>query len=193
MTYDEIKEKYLKNEKIIWQGKPVRVPLLNKSDFLLIPLSLAFGVLLISYSLFSLIAMIAGHGIMFSLIGITFLLIGFYIIFGRLWYRRKNIKSRLYFVTDKRVFCFDTMRNNVTFDILLPDIDLTYDEKGLYFSNGNIVSDFIYNMGIDVFFRKYAKESPAFIYIDNLKEVAKLIIKNTPKEEDENNDDSLFI
>ena len=192
MTNNEIKEKYFKGDKLLWEGAPNKVPYFTKADFWLVPFSIVFGGFLLAYAIISAIMMLAGQGILFSLVGITFLLLGTYVIFIRLWYRKKRISRQVYFVTDKRVFGFDTMRDDVLFDILLRDTDLTLGDKSLELGEANSIGDFIYGLGLDVFFRKFSKETPAFKYIDNIEQVCKIIISNKQKE-DGTDDDSLFI
>ena len=97
---NNIKEKYLNNETVLWEGTPENVPLFNKFDFLLIPFSLVFGGMMIVYAVVSAIMTFSGQGIMFSLVGITAFILGFYFIFLRFWYRKKRIGREVYFVTD---------------------------------------------------------------------------------------------
>lgn len=194
MTTQEVINKYLKHEQILFCGAPQNTPLFNKSDIFMIPFTLVIGGMFIVYALISALMMIAGQGIMFSLLGITSLLLGVYILFLRIWYRKKRISRQLYFVTQKRVFAFDTLRDDVIFDILLEDVEVYSGDKSLILGETNAIGDFIYNLGLDVFFRKFAKETPAFRYISDSNEIAKIILKEkektTTKDED---DDSLFI
>lgn len=192
MDKTQIINRFLKDEKILWQGAPENVPYLNKSDIWLIPFTLLFGGAFIVYAIISAIMMFAGKSIMFSLAGITLLLMGAYILFFRIWYRKKRVSRQLYFVTDKRVFAFDTMRDDVIFDILLEDIDLYLGYKSLILSDINAIGDFIYNLGLDIFFRKFSKETPSFKYINDLNNVSRIIIsaKETVEEKD---NDSIFI
>lgn len=192
MTKEEIIRKYLNNEKILWQKKPEKVSLFNKWDILMIPLTLIFGGSLLMYAVLSFIMMIKGESFMFSLIGITSFIIGAYILFLRLWYRKKRIKKQIYFVTDKRAFAFDTMRDSVLFDIPLDETDLYLGDKSLILGNTNSIGDFVYNLGLDIFFRKLAHETPAFKYINDINEVSKIIITNAEKVVDAD-DDELFI
>jgi len=192
MNINEVKEKFLKNETILWQGKPKKAPLFQKSDIFIIPFSLIFGGMFLIYAIISAIMMFSGESIMFSLVGITCLVLGLYILVFRLWYRKKRISREIYFVTDKRVFAFDTMRDNVIFDILNSDTELYLGNNGLILGETNSIGDFIYNLGLDIFFRKFVKETPSFKYISDINEVAKIIMKNKEKIE-ETDDDSLFI
>lgn len=194
MSTQEIVNNYLKHEQILFNGTPKNTPLFNKSDIFMIPFTLIFGGAFLIYAIISALMMIAGQGIMFSLLGITCLILGIYFIFLRLWYRRKRISRQVYFVTEKRIFAFDTLRDDVVFDILLEDVEVYSGDKSLVLGETNAIGDFIYNLGLDIFFRKFAKETPAFRYIDDFSEVAKIILKakekTTQKDED---DDSLFI
>ena len=189
---NDIKEKYLNNEKVLWQGSPKKVPLFNKFDFLLVPFSLIFGGMMIMYAVVSAIMMFSGQGIMFSLVGITSLILGLYFIFFRLWYRKKRISREVYFVTEKRVFAFDTLRDNVIFDIPIEEVNLYLGNNSLILENTNSIGDFVYGMGLDIFFRKFVKETPSFKYTDEEEKVSQIIIKNIQKNEEET-DESPFI
>ena len=191
MTIQDIKDKYFNNENILWQGKPENVPTFNKWDIFLIPFTIFLGIPMIFYTVLGILAMITGSGAQFAFIGITSFVIGFYLLFLRFWYRKKRIKNLLYFVTDKRVFCFDAMRNDVIFDITLSEVDLALSDKSLVLAQPFAIGDFIYNIGLDIFLRKFAKETPSFKYIDNIEEVSEIIMTNS-KEKDAD-DDSLFI
>ncbi len=192
ISMNNIKEKYLKDETILWQGKPEKVPTFNKLDFLLVPFSLVIGGMMLVYAVVSAIMMFSGQGIMFSLAGITALLLGVYFIFLRLWYRKKRISREVYFVTDKRVFAVDTMRDNVIFDIPLENVVMYLGDHSLILGETNSIGDFVYGMGLDIFFRKFAKETPAFRYIEDIKKISDVIVKNIQKNE-ENADESPFI
>jgi len=194
MTTNEIANKYLKDEQILWQGEPKNVPIFHKSDIFILPFTILFGGFLIAYAVISAIMMIAGQGIWFSLVGITFLLMGIYILFLRLWYRKKRIKRQRYFVTNKRVFAFDTLRDDVLFDIPLNETDLYLGHKSLILTDvTNATGDFVYNLGLDIFFRKFAHETPAFKYInDEIQAVSKIIVTNSKKVVETDNDE-LFI
>ena len=137
MTNAQIKEKYFKNDTVLWEGAPNKVPVFSRADFLLVPFSLIFGGFLLGYAILSVVVMLAGQGILFSLVGITFLLLGVYLILLRLWYRKKRISREVYFVTNKRVFGFDTMRDNVLFDIPLKETELSLGYKSLELSETN--------------------------------------------------------
>ena len=83
------------------------------------------------------------------------------------------------------------MRNEVVFDIFLYETDLSLGDRSLVLAQPYAIGDFIYNIGLDIFLRKFAKETPAFKYIENIEEVSKIIMTNS-KEKDAD-DDSLFI
>lgn len=191
MTKQDIKDTYFKSEQVLWQGAPENVPTFNKWDIFLIPFTIFLGIPMIFYTIIGAVAMFTGKGAMFALVGITSFIIAFYILFLRFWYRKKRIKKLLYFVTDARVFCFDTMRDEVVFDIPLYETELGLGYKCLLLAQPYAIGDFIYNIGLDIFLRKYAKETPAFKYIHNIQEVSKIIMTNS-KEKD-TDDDSLFI
>ncbi len=190
MTKEEIIDLHLNNEKILWQGCPQKTPLFNKTDILLIPFSTILGGFLIFYAVILAQLMVKGQGILFSFVGITMLLIGLYLLLFRFWYRKKRISRQLYFITDKRVFAFDTMRDEVIFDITLEDTLLCCDKNNIILGQTNPIGDFVYNLGLDIFFRNLVSETPSFKYLENGDEVFKIITKIKEKD---TYDDSLFI
>ena len=192
MTKEEIINKHFYGEKILWQAEPNKVPLFNMWDIFIIPLTIVFGGSLLMYTVLSFMMLVKGESFMFSLIGITSFIIGVYILFLRLWYRKKRIKRQLYFVTNKRVFGFDTIRDEVIFDIPLDEADLYMGYKSLILGRTNSIGDFVYNLGLDIFFRKIAHETPSFKYIDDINGVSKIIMTNAEKVVYSDNDE-LFI
>ncbi len=192
MNTNEIINKFLNGEKILWQAHPKKPPLLHRSDIFIIPITILFGGSFLLYSLITALLMFAGKSTLFSLVGITFFIIGAYILLFRLWYRRKRISRELYFITEKRVFAFDRLRDNVIFDIPLNEVELYSGDKSLLLSDTNPLGDFIYDLGLDVFFRKFCKETPAFKYVDDINEIAKIITQYKEIAEERKNDE-LFI
>lgn len=182
MTTKEIINLHLNSEKILWQGKPEKVPTFIKSDILLIPLTLIFAGFLVVYSMILASLLVKGESAMFSLIGITMFLIGIYLLVLRFWYRKKRISRQLYFITDKRLFAFDTMRDDVIFNIPIHEACFYSQKRSIVFHNTNPLGDFIYDLGLDIFFRKFIKETPKFKYINDLNKVYGIITELNAKE-----------
>lgn len=176
MTKKEIQNKYFSSdEKIIWSGIPNTLKLFMRSDIILIPFTLLIGGFMIYYSYSSMILMLRGQSLTFALTGITFLLIGFYLIFGRIWYRHKRLSKNIYFITDKRVFVFNTLRDNVSLDIPIEYTQPKVVHNTLFLSEKNLFGDILYGLGLDVFFHNVTGESPAFTAINNPEEIKKII------------------
>lgn len=193
MTKEDIQKKYFADgEEIFWFGTPETLRYFSRTDIFLIPLTLILGGFLFSYAYSSMMLMLRGQSMTFALSGITMLLIAVYLVFGRIWYRHKRISRNLYFVTNARVFVFNTLRDTVTVDIPIHEVTPEAFRNDLFLSYKFLGGDMIYGLGLDLFFRNLVRESPAFTAIRNPQEVIKLI-KRANKHRKAVNHDSDFI
>jgi len=89
----------LPGERLLWSGMPVRHPVFDRNDLLLVPVTLAwFG-----FAVFWETGVIREDWLLGELWGIPFLLIGLYLVAGRLVVRVLRHRSTRYVVTDRRV------------------------------------------------------------------------------------------
>ncbi|MBR4874552.1 MAG: hypothetical protein IKU87_01875 [Clostridia bacterium] len=178
MTNEEIKNKYFKNdEEVLWSGKPDALGWFVRLDFILIPLTVLLGGYMLLFAFSAFMLMLRGENMTFALSGITVLLIAFYIIFGRLWYRRKRASRNLYFITSKRVFVFNTFRDTIDADILLQNTKLNITKNTLFLGERFFAGDLVYALGLDLFFHKLTSQSPAFYNIKNPEEIKGIIAR----------------
>ncbi len=176
MTKEEIAKRYFTDdEEVLWFDSPKKQSWFTRMDVLLVPLTMVLGGLMLVYAVFSMILMFRGQSMAFALSGITILLIAFYLLFGRIWYRRKRISRNLYFVTSARVFVFNTLRDVAAVDIPLENVSPVCAKHDLYLSSKLFVGDFVYGLGLDLFFRNFVQESPAFYGIDDPAFVSNII------------------
>ncbi len=181
MTKEEIQKQYFnENEAVLWSGTADALRYFTRTDFVLVPLSLLFGGMLLTYAFSAFVLMAQGKSMAFSLSGITCVLIGMYLIFGRIWYRHKRLSKNIYFVTENRVFVFNTLRNTVTVDIPIADALPEILQNTLFLGRKQLGSDLLYGLGLDVFFHRFTTESPAFYAISN-PELVKKQIKQAKK------------
>ena len=192
MTKEEIQNKYFaEDEEVLWSGTPDTLRIFMRNDFILIPLTIFIGGFLLSYAYSSMMLMIRGQSVAFALSGITFLLIGLYLIFGRIWYRHKRLSRNYYFVTSDRCFVFNTLRDKVTADIPINDVEPEAFQNDLFLSGKYLGGDIVYGLGLDIFFHNFVKESPAFTAInspDQVKKVIKRAKKNRKKAKNDTDD-----
>lgn len=194
MTKEEIQNKYFtQGEQILWFGTPDTLRYFTRSDLVLVPISVIIGGFLLSYAYSSLMLMLRGQSVAFALSGITLLLLGFYLIFGRIWYRHKRLSKNLYFVTSERVFVFNTLRNSVAADVPLDATAPEVFQNTLFLSDKFLGGDLIYGLGLDVFFHNAVKESPAFTAISNPEQVKKTIKRAKKNRKKGNYDTDDFI
>lgn len=194
MTKEEIINQYFaKDENILWVGTPNALRYLTRSDVILIPLTVLVGGFMLAYAYSSMILMFRGQSMAFALSGITLFIIGFYLIFGRIWYRHKRLSRNLYFVTDKRCVVFNTLRDQITADIPIHSAEPEVFLNTLFLSDKFLGGDIVYNLGLDVFFHNVVRESPAFTAIDNPEQVKQMIKRAKKNRKRDNRDTDDFI
>jgi hypothetical protein len=89
-------------ESILWEGKPAAAfgSILNLGDLFLIPFSLVWT----GFAVFWMaLAYMMGAPLPFTLFGTPFVLVGFYMLFGRFIFAYLAIRGTYYLLTDKRV------------------------------------------------------------------------------------------
>lgn len=194
MTNEEIKKEYFgENEEILWQGTADKLRYFMRADIALIPLTLIISGFLFSSAYVSFLMMMQGKSMSFALSGITVLLVAFYLLFGRIWYRHKRISRNLYFVTNERVLVLNTLRNIVTVDLPLSSVISEIVGNTLYLREKNLFGDLVHHLGLDVFFHGFVSQSPAFTEISEPELVAKKIKQAAKKRKKVQHDTEDFI
>ncbi|PWR22882.1 hypothetical protein [Zavarzinia aquatilis] len=90
----------LAGERVLWEGQPIAGLVLGPKDFILIPFSLFWTGFAVFWNA---MAWKDGSSLLFQLFGLPFLVVGFFILFGRFW-ADAYIRRRLFYrVTDQRV------------------------------------------------------------------------------------------
>jgi hypothetical protein len=114
-----------KNEKILWSGRP-EPRWFTAADFFLIPFSLLWGGFAFFWEGTVLHLYLtnpkAGPGIFMVFWGIPFVLIGFYMIFGRFFYQRWVQKNTFYALTNQRVIILSLLRSRSTQALFLDNL-----------------------------------------------------------------------
>jgi hypothetical protein len=97
-------------EQVLWSGKPDSRRWLYREDRLLVPFSLLWGGFAIFWEASVLTATSAHEHaavrLVFALWGVPFVLLGLYLIFGRVFARRWIRRRSLYVLTDQRILSF---------------------------------------------------------------------------------------
>jgi hypothetical protein len=105
-----VAEALVPGEHVLWSDKPDDRRWFYPEDLVLVPFSLLWGGFAIFWEV-SVLASISTHGgtgarFLFSLWGVPFVVIGLYLIFGRLLARRWLRRGSQYVLTDRRVLSF---------------------------------------------------------------------------------------
>ncbi len=100
MMVSEIEHELLKNEQLVWTGRPKQGIVFRINDFFLVPFSLAWtiGVLLFEFAAFH-----PNLPFFLPLVGFPFLLIGLFLLFGRYVMDKLRRKNIVYWITDQRI------------------------------------------------------------------------------------------
>ena len=95
----ELRQHLDADERLIWTGIPKQGFQLRGSDIFMIPFSLVWGGLAISWEFDAL----QSNDLLFVIWGIPFVLVGLYIIFGRFFYDSVLRKRTVYGITQNRI------------------------------------------------------------------------------------------
>jgi len=115
-------------EKLIWAGKPRGGFRFQLFDIFLIP----FGAIFFGFSIFWII-MAAQTSIFFALFGIPFVLVGFFLLFGRFIYDKRKRETTTYGLTQERILIksgrskFKVQSLSISY---LPDMDVVETSDG---------------------------------------------------------------
>jgi hypothetical protein len=89
-------------ERVLWTGKPSAPGWFQRQDWVLVPFSLMWGGFAIFWEVAALSSRSARQSVLFPLWGIPFVLMGLYLIVGRLYVRRRTLERSVYVLTDRR-------------------------------------------------------------------------------------------
>jgi hypothetical protein len=97
---NQLQAELLADEKLLWASKPAGGLKFRTSDALFIP----FSILWFGFAIFwEFGATMSGGGPFFTIWGIPFVCIGFYICIGRFFYDKKNRENTVYGITNNRI------------------------------------------------------------------------------------------
>lgn len=116
---DAIRPLLRPGERILWQGQPDVWAFSMRGAWYLIPFSLMWGGFAIFWEL---MAFGSGAGLFFLIWGIPFVLIGLYLIFGRIYVARREAQRTHYAVTDSRLVILGGAFSRRTTEIALTDL-----------------------------------------------------------------------
>ncbi|WP_433797329.1 hypothetical protein [Actinoplanes sp. CA-252034] len=89
----------LPGERILWEGAPVRRRLFRATDAALVPFSTVFA----AFAIFWVIGVLSEGARLFSVFGVLFVVMAFYLLAGRFVVRALAAPHTTYTITDRRV------------------------------------------------------------------------------------------
>ena len=128
---DEIDVLLLPGERVFWRGKPDVWTYSMRGAWYLIPFSLVWGGFAISWEVS---VLTSGAGPFFAIWGIPFVLIGLYLIFGRIFVARREAERTVYAVTSRRILILGGAfsRKTIELDLTqLPPSQLEVGSRGM--------------------------------------------------------------
>ena len=176
---EPFQEDLLKNEKILWAGQPEPKVLFTRSDFFLVP----FSILWFAFAAFWMI-----HPVVL-LIGLPFVLFGFYLFVGRFFYKVLRKKRTYYAVTDKRVLILTKLFGKslkAVYTDSIPVINKSVRSDGIgtiTFGKSTYMRAMYQNSGLEFFGWGYGEYMPAFYDIAGANEVFKMVSELMDKSE----------
>ena len=168
----------MRDEELLWTGRPDPNALLTRADIFLIPFSILWG----GFAIFWEIGVIAsGAPWFFAIWGIPFVLVGLYLIAGRFLYKRWRKGRTYYALTDRRVLVLtEGLRGRTlraAFIDTIPAINHSIGRDGrgsITFGNPSYASAFG-NTGWDFFGGFYGAEVPTFYDVNGASQVVELV------------------
>jgi len=172
----------IRDEKIVWAGQPER-KLFTARDFFLVP----FGLFYFGFSIFWIFdasgVLSNAHTLSpFGLFGIPFVLVGFYMLFGRFFFKSWKQRNTYYAVTNQRVLVLSTVPGRTlqaVFIESIPSLNKSVSSDGsgtISFGHSNPQAAMYANTGMDFFVSASGMElSPAFYDVKNVNSVYELI------------------
>ncbi len=167
------------NEEILWSGRPRSGLRLGPQEFFIIP----FSIFWTGFALFwEFMAITMGAPFFFALFGLPFVLIGFYLLFGRFFVEKKMREKTFYALTSKRLISISGLRNrNVQSTNLenLPDMNMIVNKDGsgsLTFGNSFPGSSYHHARPAGMTYQQRFRQGTFSIdMIENVEEVYRII------------------
>lgn len=171
-----IRQELTSDETLIWNGRPKQGIKLRSSDIFLIPFSLMWGGFAIFWetSVLFTIKNAGPAGIIGSIFGIPFVIIGLYLIFGRFIVDSKQRQNTFYGLTNKRIIIISgifTRKIDTVNLTTLPNISLNEKSDGTGTILLGLPSPWGYMGNLNAAWPGMPKTSPSLEMIDNVREV----------------------
>lgn len=180
--YTDLIKSYLdSDEKILWSDKPSKGLIFSKADWFLIP----FGLFFLGFSIFWISMALTltddGGPRFFALFGIPFVIMGYYITFGRHIHDVRKRSKLIYYLTSNRVIIFNRQSSRSHSYSLEQLIDITYSTHSE--GSGNL-----YLGALDARFEILqgtswpgVKQPPMFVNVPNVQRVFSQLIEGRKK------------
>jgi uncharacterized pyridoxamine 5'-phosphate oxidase family protein len=176
----------MKDEGVIWASQPQQKGIVNKYEYLIIPISILWTLILVFMGGFDNTANSDIMGLLFQIIfTIPLVVITLYLLVGRFFYKTYRDKNTYYAITNKRIIIIRkifkiTVKYKNMNEISIKDKKIRSDGLGrLAFEDVPILYDMYHNSGLDILLTFVLNYTNALIFddINNIDEVC-TIFKN---------------
>ncbi len=191
MINEVFQRELLKGEHIVWSGQPDASVVFTKADIFLVPFSVLWGGFAIFWEASVLFMKDnAGRGAptLFSFVGVPFVLVGIYFIFGRFVYKKIKKQRTYYAVTNKRVLALTRLSGEQTDAMFIRDIPVlnkTRRSNGngtITFGGSSLISSMYGNTGMEFLAAFYGKPALVFYDINDVNRVYDIVNELRNKE-----------
>lgn len=190
IVQDLLRGEMVPDEEILWTGQPDPTVVFTSADVFLVPFSIIWAGFALFWELAVLLLPLLPSGANnavraplfgFSLSGIPFIFVGFYITIGRFMYKKWKKKHTFYVVTNKRAMVLHDNRKGSVKAVRidkLPSLsrDMRSDGHGtITFGDKSGFGNWYANTGMDFFSRAYGEPSVVFYDVSNANRIYELV------------------
>lgn len=179
LAQNELQHELVGEEKLLWSGKPKTGIMFRSSDVFVIP----FSLLWFAFAIFWESGVVASNAPFFFMIwGIPFICVGLYVSVGRFFYDKINREKTIYGITDNRVIVKSgVFKTTVESFNITGLVNLSIEEKSDNSGTIKLDSDKYPFAQFSIPGWPGVKQTPALEFIENVRSVYNLILKQQQK------------
>ena len=174
---EQIKQFLSSGEQVVWQGRPGKGRLFERIDYFLVPFAILWAA--VPTTMF-VTMLIKGITDIFALpVSFMFLLIGFYLVFGRFLIKKRILNNTCYAITNRRIILVENKKITFLDRGNLPQYSLDILKDG--YGNINFKDNSLFSSFFDYDILMINASYPRLKNIENVQDVLKILTK-TPQQ-----------